>query len=178
MFLYMFWITSVICFRGFSCSSLNVIIFMHYFYVRCVDVTSWKMFSISNLNLCNQIDLWLQSSIYVVVAFLAKDVYGNFVLCSARRSRMVARFRGSGAQSKGQEALLIPSQPCVCSRSLVCIFSLGFCLGILVFLIWLETTFHVWQTTALLWYKRVIPSTAVTDIVILLQFPHLRLHDL
>ena len=97
---------------------------------------------------------------------------------TARRSRMVARFRGSGAQSKGQEALLIPSQPCVCSRSLVCIFSLGFCLGILVFLIWLETTFHVWQTTALLWYKRVIPSTAVTDIVILLQFPHLRLHDL
>ena len=55
------------------------------------------------------------------------------MLCSARRPRMVARFRGSGAQSKGQEALLIPSQPCVCSRSLVCIFSLGFCTGILVF---------------------------------------------
>ena len=97
-------------------------------------MTSWKMFSISNLNLCNQIDLWLQSSIYVVVAFWLKMCMEIFVLCSARRSRMVARFRGSGAQSKGQEALLIPSQPCVCSRALVCIFSLGFCTGILVFL--------------------------------------------
>ena len=104
--------------------------------------------NVSNLNLnqSNQIDLWMQLSVYVVVAILAQDVWK--ISCCSRRPRMVARFRGSGAQSKGQEALTIPSQPFVCSRSLVCIFSLGFCTGILVFLIWLEATFHVWQTSA------------------------------
>ena len=60
----------------------------------------------------HQFMLWLP--------FLAKDAWK--ISCCSRRPRMVARFRGSGAQSKGQEALTIPSQPFVCSRSLVCFF--------------------------------------------------------
>ena len=51
--------------------------------------------SISNLNLCNQIDLSLQSSIYVVVAFLAKDVYGNFVLPPSLGPRTISIFSPS-----------------------------------------------------------------------------------
>ena len=118
----------------------NVTLVMYQF-MRFVDVTLLgKCFQL-NLNQSNQIDLWMQLSVYVVVAILAKDVWK--ISCCFRRPRMVARFRGSGAQNEGQEALTIPSQPCVCSV----FFHLDFCTGILVFLIWLEVTFHVWLTS-------------------------------
>ena len=73
-----------------------------YQFMRFVDVTLLgKCFQL-NLNQSNQIDLWMQLSVYVVVAILAKDVWKIFVLllstaahgsaiqgvwCSKQRSR-------------------------------------------------------------------------------------------
>ena len=57
----------------------NVTLVMYQF-MRFVDVTLLgKCFQL-NLNQSNQIDLWMQLSVYVVVAILAKDVWKIFVL--------------------------------------------------------------------------------------------------
>ena len=60
----------------FSCFSLNVNHFMYHFYVECQWGTSRNCFNL-NFNWSNQIDLWMQQSIYDTVAFWLK-MCGNF----------------------------------------------------------------------------------------------------